>query len=414
MTIQDLKKLDIPDVPGVYFFHGPLQGGPETILYIGKATSLRSRLRSYFGDGILKARGLHIANMIAVASRVTWEASDSVLEAVLLESELIKKHVPYYNSREKDDKSFNCVVVTKEDYPRVLMVRARTVEQEKLSKSARAVFGPFPSGLSLKEAMKIIRRIFPYRDTCAPNSGKPCFNRQLGLCPGVCSGEMGAREYRRHIRHLEQFFKGKKREVVRALEREMKKAARDLEFERAAELRKRIFALDHIKDVALIKDTDRPVTDKPVSIEAYDIAHISGTSRVGSLAVIRNGHLDKDSYRRFRLSKEKNDDIEGLSEVLRRRFRHVEWAYPDIVAVDGSVAQKRAAERILLEFKLPIPVVAVVKNAHHKPERILGDRELVDKWGGDILRANAEAHRFALSYHDKLRRAGAKAPRNKR
>lgn len=415
MTVKELKNLNIPDLPGVYFFHGLLpQGRKRSILYIGKATSLKSRIRSYFGDGILKARGLHISNMVTLADEVTWQPTDSVLEAVLLESELIKKHDPPYNSREKDDKSFNCVVITKEEYPQVLLVRARTVEQEHLRKTSRSVFGPFPSGLSLKEAMKIIRRIFPYRDaSCTPNSGKPCFNRQIGLCPGTCTGEIGAKEYREHIKNLERFFRGEKRAVVRSLKREMNEAAEALEFERAAELRKRIFALDHIKDVSLIKDTDRPAGEPPVRIEAYDIAHISGTARVGSMTVVRNGHLDKDEYRRFRLSREKNDDIEGLSEVLRRRFRHAEWQLPDILVVDGGAAQQRAAERVLAELSLPIPVVAVVKNERHKPERLMGDPALVDKWSADILRANAEAHRFALSYHDTLRRSYARPRKNK-
>ncbi|MEK7552890.1 MAG: GIY-YIG nuclease family protein, partial [Patescibacteria group bacterium] len=171
------KKL--PDRPGVYFF----KRGRE-ILYIGKATSLRDRVRSYFQAEIEQTRGPRLVQMLALATSVSCKTTDSVLEALLLETELIKKHQPKYNSKAKDDKSFWFVVITADPWPRVLTVRGKDLSKQ----STRDVFGPFPNAAELKAALKIIRKIFPWRDYCEPHSGQACFNYQLGRCPGVCVG----------------------------------------------------------------------------------------------------------------------------------------------------------------------------------------------------------------------------------
>lgn len=408
MVYKSLKKLNIPTVPGVYFFIK--KGlGKEEILYIGKASSLADRVKSYFGDDILHTRGLHISNMVTMADTLKFIKTDSALEALILENKLIKKHQPRFNTKEKDDKSFNCVVVTKERFPRVLIVRGRNISTDERIKKAKYVFGPFPQGTILRDAMKIIRKIFPYRDNCLlPIDGKiskPCFNRQLGLCPGVCTGEISSRDYGRIILDIKRFFEGKKFQILKSLEKEMKMNIKTLEFEKAGVIKKRIFALTHIKDISLIKDTEKDIvsSDNIFRIEAYDVAHISGTSRVGVMVVIENNYPNKNEYRKFKLEKNIIDDIGGLREVLTRRIKHHEWMMPNLVVVDGSTAQKNIAEKIIKENNLNIPVVAVVKNDRHKPERILGEKETVDKYEKQILLSNSEAHRFAISYHKKLR-----------
>src|SRR3989344_8407708 len=121
MTSQDLQKLKLPDTPGVYFFLGKR----KRILYIGKATSLRSRVRSYFAGDILKKRSALIEQMIAEAETVEWKETDSVLEALIIETNLIRTHKPRYNTVAKDDKSFNHLVITNEEFPRVLVVRGK-------------------------------------------------------------------------------------------------------------------------------------------------------------------------------------------------------------------------------------------------------------------------------------------------
>ncbi len=410
MTSQAIKKYRLPDGPGVYFFK---RG--RTILYIGKATSLRDRVRSYFNRDISATRGPKIEAMLEAATNLSWQPTDSVLEALLLETELIKKHQPKYNSREKDDKSYWQVVITKEDFPRVLMVRGKDLKAA--SWQLKATYGPFPSGKELKEALKIIRRIFPFRDKCLPfdktqgKLGKPCFNRQLGLCPGVCTGEITKTNYAKTVRNLKLFFAGKKTVVVNNLTREMKRLAKAREFEQAAKIRNQIFALNHIRDVALIGGSpnyDRFTLKGSNRIEAYDIAHTAGREVVGVMTVVTGDEPAKNEYRKFKLKQDKNDDSGNLREILTRRLGHPEWPAPGLVVVDGGRGQLKAAEAVLAEAGQTWPVVAVVKDERHRPRQILGDRLLVKNREAEIILANAEAHRFGLNWHRvRLRRGRA-------
>lgn len=410
MRRQSLQKMKLPDASGVYRFIG----ARGKILYIGRATSLRSRVRSYFAPDIGEKRGSAISQMIEEAKMVKWEETDSVLEALILEARLIKKYQPKYNVKEKDDKSFNYIVITKEDFPRVLLMRGR--ELHTTNYQLLTTFGPFPRGALLRDAMRIIRKIFPFRDTCTPlsksdfNSGKrkSCFNAQIGLCPGVCSGVINKKEYGTIIKHLSLFLNGGKKLLIRTLEREMKTAAKRKEFERASELKRTLFALTHIQDVALMKNADS--ADKAHAdgggfrIEAYDVAHISGTSMVGVMTVVEDGDVEKNEYRKFKIKTVRGaDDTASLAEVLQRRFGHQEWRYPRLIVVDGGVAQKNRAERVLKEMGIEIPVVSVVKDERHRPRNILGNRSYTQKYEREILLANAEAHRFAISYHRKVR-----------
>lgn len=410
--VDNLKKL--PEVPGVYFFLD--ESG--SVLYIGKATVLRDRVRSYFSSDIFETRGPKIGKMLSLARDVAWRATDSVLEALILESRLIREHQPPYNTDAKDDKSYNHVVITEEEFPRVLLVRGRDLSEGKFADPIRRLYGPFPHGTQLRAAMKIVRKLFPYRDRCVPvvnsqqstknmkrGTGKPkaCFHRQIGLCPGVCTGEVSAREYGRAIRRIELFFDGKKEEIVRKLDRGMKSAVARLEFEKAGELRNTIFALGHIREVALLAAESRITNheSRGVRIEAYDVAHLGGASSVGVMTVCRGERSEKDEYRKFLLrGKHAGNDLSALGEVLSRRLKHREWPKPDIVAVDGNASQFRVAEGLFLGAGWgDVRLVGIVKNAKHQPERLIGDGTAIAEYRRAILLANAEAHRFALRYH---------------
>lgn len=400
MKRQDLQSCGLPDAPGVYFF----RDAEGNILYIGKATSLQDRVRSYFNPDLHKTRGLRLVSMVTAAHTVTHQETASVLEALLLESKLIKEHVPPYNTKEKDNKSFTCVVITKEDFPRVLAMRIRDFEKRFTKKDVLQVYGPFASLSQLREAMKIIRRMFPYRDRCEVNQGKPCFNAQLKLCPGPCHGAVTKEEYKRHIENIKKLFDGKRTELKRDLEKQMADYAKKQQFEKAAQVRNTLFAFDHIKDISLIQDEEiMSFKDSSFRIEAYDVAHISGTDRVGVMTVIEGKEKMKEEYRRFKLPEKTNDDYEGLREIMLRRFTHKEWRFPDLIVIDGGVAHKQTAERVLAHLGLPIPIVSVVKDDRHKPKDILGRAEHVDYHKKEILLANAEAHRFAIGYHKTLR-----------
>ncbi|MEK7556159.1 MAG: GIY-YIG nuclease family protein, partial [Patescibacteria group bacterium] len=361
MKYQDITKKKLPDAPGVYFFRSPR----KKILYIGKATSLRNRVKSYFTNGVHASRGLQIAKMVADADSVHVIRTDSVLEALILEAHLIKKHQPKYNTKEKDDKSFNYILITDEDFPRVLLVRGRELFAEKLAgkkvPKARYVAGPFPQGAVLWEAMKIIRKIFPFRDTCIPGSRKPCFNRQIGLCPGVCMGEVSKEAYRKTITNLALFLEGKKSALIKKLLREMKAYAKKQEFEKAHNAKKTLFALQHIQDVALLKREVNKGSSFAMRIEAYDVAHISGKYLVGVMTVVSDGEPDKSEYRKFKIKTVAGaNDTASLAEVLERRFAHPEWTYPRLIVIDGGKPQKNRAEKVLKSLGLGIPVVSVV------------------------------------------------------
>lgn len=456
MISSDIKKLKLPDIPGVYRFIGK----DRKVLYIGKATSLRDRVRSYFSNDLLHTRGKHIVDMVTLAKTVRFTPTASVLDAIILEASLIKKHQPPYNTKEKDDKSWNYVVITDEEYPRVLVIRGRNIfgQLPTTNDKLKTIFGPFPQGTNLKEALKIVRKIFPFRDTCLPaqtrdvtasddvalrdknkhsildgaqqvSAGKPlseklypvvgvspyygaCFNRQIGLCPGVCTGEISKKKYAERIREIALFFGGKKSALLRHLERLMHAHAKLLEFEEAGECKRTILALKHIKDVSLINEEVRSHSQKTSSIrrkafriEAYDVAHISGKYTVGAMTVVLDGEPTPSAYRKFKIRIDPNhsDDTLHLEEVLTRRFGHKEWSIPDLLVVDGGAAQRRRAERTLKELGVAVPIVSVVKDNRHKLRAILGNKELALSYKRAVLIANGEAHRFAIAYHRQLR-----------
>ncbi|MBI5004930.1 MAG: GIY-YIG nuclease family protein [Candidatus Lloydbacteria bacterium] len=395
------QKQILPDTPGVYRF----LDARKKILYIGKATSLRDRVRSYFSSDIMSTRGPIIAEMLEQARDVRVVQTDSVLEALILEAALIKKHQPKYNSKEKSDKSFNYVVITDEDFPRVLITRERELLRGPLGGST-SKWGPFPQGSVLREALKIVRKIFPFRDICKTEQKKPCFNAQIGLCLGVCIGAISKKEYAKIIQNLKLFFEGKKRILIKKLEREMREAAKHRAFERAHEIKKTIFALKHIQDVSLIKNTS--TLNFPYSafkIEAYDVAHFGGVASVGVMTVVEGGETQKNEYRKFNIkSFEGVNDTRALTEILSRRLAHAEWLLPRLIVVDGGTAQVNAVKRVLVSAGVAIPVVGVVKDERHRPKKIIGDRVFAIRHEADILLANAEAHRFAISFHRKRRR----------
>ncbi len=422
MIAKDFQKAKLPDNPGVYYFK---KG--KSILYVGKATSLKERVRSYFSRDLIHTRGQRLVAMVEEATSVLYKETPSVLEALILEAYEIKKHQPYYNSQEKDDKSYNYVVITDEAYPRVLVERGRNLfhdsNQRKVPYKIKTTFGPFPNGSQLREALRIVRRLFPYRDKCIPlverltikasksKTVTPCFNMQIGLCPGVCTGEITQKQYAKTIKNIELFFSGKTDAVRKNLTSEMKDYAKQKEFEKAEVLKRTLFALDHIKDVSLIKSDQLTTDNKQLAtrfrMEAYDIAHISGTSTVGVMVVFENGELAKQEYRKFKIIGVDGivtvDDTKNLRELLTRRLGHAEWPLPNLIVIDGGIAQRNVAEAVLKEQGLSVEIVSVVKDDRHKAREIVGESSTVTRYEKQILLLNSEAHRFAIAFHRQRR-----------
>ncbi|MFA6355087.1 MAG: GIY-YIG nuclease family protein [Candidatus Paceibacterota bacterium] len=416
MKKQDLKKVGLTDKPGVYFFK--MEG---KVLYIGKATSLRDRIRSYFSKDLISTRGPAILDMTIKADKVDWQETESVLEALILEANLIKKYKPKYNTKEKDNKSFNYVCITRDKLPKVLIVRGRGLNKKEYSK----IYGPFPNGQQLKEAMKIIRRIFPYFDNDSNKKNNREFYKQLGLVPDIITAsqkhqnssrftlkgsdadknfDVLVAQYKNIIKNLKLFFEGKKKSVVANLKKEMLAYAFKKEFEKAGEIKKRIFALNHINDVALVKEE---IYGSPTSIyrlEAYDVAHMGGKNMVGVMTVVEDGEVNKNEYRKFIIRTQDNsNDTGALEEILSRRLRHTEWGLPSLIVVDGSTAQVNAAKRVINRYQFDIPIVGVVKDEHHKPKAIMGEEKIIIAYKKEILLANNEAHRFAITFHKQKR-----------
>jgi len=407
MERTDLSKLDLPDCPGVYLFTKG-RGRSKEVLYIGKATSLRDRVRSYFDDDLIATRGPRVVDVITRADTVSHEPTPTVLEALVREAALIREFQPVGNVEGKDDKTFLYAYITDEEIPRVLTARGKDIDFEHKRIGAvryTAVHGPFPSGPQLREALRLIRRIFPFYDTPKPIGAKSKhqrarieFNTQIGQYPR----DMERKEYLRSVRNVSLFLSGRVKTLRATLTKEMNQAAKEERFEDAMVIRKQLFALDHVQDVSLIRE-ERMGDKKPgPRLEAYDTAHISGTNTIGVMTVIEDGAPVKRDYRTFKIRTSKNDDIKSLKEILSRRLGHPEWPLPRAFVVDGGKTHKKATEEVLREVGIGIPVVAVVKDEKHRPREVIGAlRTGISE--ADAVLANAEAHRFALSNHRKAR-----------
>lgn len=404
MRRQYISKVNIPDKPGVYIFKDS-QGRP---LYIGRATFLRDRVKSYFAPDLIETRGPRIVDMVTRAAKLTFEKTDSVLEAIILESNLIKKYQPKYNVDERDDKSSLFIVITAEEWPRVFTVRERdwnkgvASSSHEISFAVKKIFGPYPHAGLANESLKILRKIFPFKDKKSRDPRHEAFYKAIGRSPKD-EDESAHKEYLVTIRNLILFLEGKKTVVVRRLFNEMKTHAKNLEFEQANKVKRTIYALKHINDIALIKKTALKVGEVAGAgkMEAYDIAHLSGTNTVGAMVVSVGGELQQKEYRTFKMSRDTNNDLANLVELLSRRLNHSEWTYPDLIVVDGNENQKHAAEAVLSARRINIPVVAVTKDEKHKARNILGNFD--DRLRSGILALNAEAHRFTIKYHRKRR-----------
>ncbi len=410
MIRQDFDKLKFPETPGVYAW----RDAEGKILYIGKATSLRDRVRSYFSPDVIKTRGPHIVDMVFKAHTVTYQETMNALEALILEANLIKKYKPYYNTKEKDDKSFNCVAITKEDFPKVILVRQKDIDIK--NKTVRVlrhpkpmsydvIFGPYPKGSAIKEALKILRPIFPFRDLASSKKDNTVFYRQIGLSPDVTNKDAQI-EYKKTIKRLKMVFQGKFQSLLKELKKEMLSLANKQKFELANVLKQKVFALEHIQDISLIKrDLESTVIGEEFRIEAYDVAHISGASMVGVMTVVTNSSSDKSAYRKFIIKGfDKANDAGALREILTRRFGHPEWGAPNAIVVDGNLIQANVAKEVLKNLSLDIPIIAVTKDERHRPKAISGPKEIVEKNKYAILLANNEAHRYALTFHKTRRK----------
>lgn len=402
---EKLKKL--PDQPGVYLFYN----SKNEIIYVGKASSLRSRVRSYF---VGKKTFRPIEEMFHEVVNVDWRETNSALEAALLEGECIKKYRPRYNILWRDDKSWNYLYLTKEKFSRL-----RSVREHDLVIKTR-FFGPFPN-LNTKEAIKILRRLF-FVSNCDPGAKKPCFDYQIGRCLGVCTGEISVVDYNEKvIVPLKLFLRGHKKRLLTNLKKEMATASKKENFEEAGRLRNQIISLEKIQDAAMLNksfvaDVLPKTANMGIRIEGYDISNLGVTHKVGSMVVFDGDGPVKSAYRKFNIKTViGQNDVDCLGEMLARRLNHDDWPMPDIFLVDGGLPQVNRAIKILKNKKIKISVVGIAKGPKRKKNEfylavngglVLGQRPMhwlkLNKML--LIRARDEAHRFALAFNRQKRR----------
>lgn len=396
----------IPDVPGIYLFYVK-----EELVYVGKATSLKSRVNSYF---IGRRSSRPIEAMIFEVDNVKIIKTDSVIEAIILEANYIKRFQPKYNVKEKDNKSWNYLVITKEDFPKLEAIREYNLK-EGSEKRFKYVFGPFPS-IKTKELLRLLHNLF-FISRCNPSQKRPCFDYQIGHCLGVCCDKIQSKDYNaKVIKPLVYFLNGKKKTLLSSLEREMKKHAKNLDYEEAKRLRDQLLSLNRIRDISLLDKSfiGNDFEDDELlvrRIEGYDISNLGEEAKVGSMVVFNEKESIKKEYKKF-LIKEVNQqsDVDCLKEVLTRRLKHKEWQLPDIILVDGGKPQVGIAETVLISFNLNIPIVGIAKGEERKKNEFIFNikDEKIKQWINNnenlLIRVRDEAHRFAVSYQRKVLR----------
>jgi len=443
-----IKKL--PNTPGIYLFYNT----KKELVYVGKATSLRNRVRSYF-VGVKTSRP--IEQMIHEVTNIKVIETDSVLEAIILEGKYIKKFRPKYNVDWKDDKSWNYIVITKDLYPRVETIREHELKKVDIGKND--IFGPYPN-LKVKEMMRLLQKLF-YISTCFPplskgrlggvakklkknfhptsilpsgrGGGKPCFYHQLGQCLGVCTGEISSTDYKKKvINPLKQFLKGNKRRLVINLERKMKLESKNKNFEEAGRLRDQIKNLKKIQDIALlnksfieslpstrlgdeilkqVQDDSGVLGVRNLRIEGYDISNLGISDKVGSMVVFKDSEPSKKDYRKFNIKTVSGQsDVDCLAEVLERRLKHLEWDYPDIFLIDGGLPQVNRVKKILKTGLITIPVVGIAKGPKRQKNEFIFDQKdgnmvkFVRENQNLLINVRDEAHRFAIKFNREKRK----------
>lgn len=413
MTSSDLKQLELPDNPGVYFF----RDSAGVILYIGRATSLRDRTRSYFARDLASTRGPHMVHMVRSAATVTWEATPTVMDAILLESALIHANKPYYNTKEKDDKSGTYIIITKEAFPRIFTERWRTYTMHADQYVGAELYGPFTSAAAAQDILRFIRKSLPFLDKKSNQKHHTRFYQQLGLVPQTGGGEeqvsasssqtfaaastnTASTLYKKRIALIKKILGGKRSDAIAEMTTWMQSAAAKHDYELAAKYRDAIRALGRVSDMKFIRASIAENFGSQLRIEAYDTSHFGGKSHMGVMTVLENGEPAKSEYRSFIIrSAGAADDIAATAELLARRLRHPEWPMPNYIVIDGGQTHLHILTDVIRSHGAStdnIQIVSIVKDEHHKPRELLSEQPVPPEIEKLCILANSEAHRFAI------------------
>lgn len=412
---------ELPAEPGVYF-HKNRAG---EVIYVGKAAILKNRVRQYFQSP--ERKDAKTRALVAEIDYTDWIVVDTEMDALFLESEMIKRYMPKWNILLRDDKTVSYVRIDmKSEVPYVSMTRNPDDDRAEY-------LGPYYGKVAIQRALRILRKIFPYYDK--PYTGRKTLNTDLGLTPGIEIGRMTPKEYKANLRQMISYLKGNRKKLIREIEKQMYDAAAKGDYEKAAALRNQFFGLKGINTKIVFSDkefldisSDQALHDlqdilglkkTPGRIEGFDISHQSGTNVTGSMVCFINGAADRTKYRRFKLRKQQNNDPASMLEVITRRLHHLnDWGVPDLIVLDGSVGQLDAVRKIVAEAG--IAIIGRDKSGDHARNahvRIViprgdDDYEMVELSKDShiaklIARIDDESHRFAVQYHVLLKRKNA-------
>jgi excinuclease ABC subunit C len=416
----------LPQLPGAYIY----KDEAGKVIYVGKAKNLRSRVGSYFFTELDSFSKTY--QLVQRINDINYIIVDNEFDALILEASLIKKYQPKYNIVLKDDKSFLYIVIKKDVYPTIVVSRKTNLNPRDLN------FGPFTSSTATKQVVRILRKIFPYKDCSLSKFNKyqklevPCLYGHINLCSAPCvnSGEAFDKLYRNNISRIKRLLSGGASKLITDIERKMRSFAKVKDYEQAAKYRDLLQKFNYVranyKEAAEYLDNPYLIDDRskkalstlqsiiptlneaPKRIECYDISNISGKESVGSMVVATDGKIDKGEYRRFKIRfKDTPDDVDMIYDVISRRFNR-DWEHPDLLVVDGGKPQVSAAERAIEDMKVKCLVIGLAK----KFETIVVKegstfKEIVVEKSNPGLRLlivlRDEAHRFAQSYHHLLR-----------
>lgn len=410
--------MGFPDKPGVYIF----KGSAGRALYVGKAKSLKKRLNSYFSKTIDHPK---LRLLLSKYKTIDYTITKTELEALLLEARLIKKYQPHFNITLKDDKQYPYLKLTmNEEWPRLLVVR-------KLEQDGGVYFGPF-EGRAVREALRQIKRIFPIR-WCKKfrRRQQPCLHYYLKHCLSPCTGKVSHADYLRLCRAAAVFLSGDLEKTIKHLEAEMAKAAREKKFEEAAKYRDKIRNLKRLlqkqeagllfkrHEVKWAQEALEKIKEAlglgkiPERIEAFDVSNISGSNMVASMVVFEKGLPKKSDYRKFKIRGlgDRQNDVAAIREAVLRRYTKTlkdTLPFPDLILIDGGIAQVRFAESALIEAgRADIPVIGLAKR---EEEIFFPDKNVPLKIRKDspalqlLQQLRDEAHRFAVGYHRTTRK----------
>lgn len=438
-SVLESKLKELPKTPGVYFH----KNSKDEIIYVGKAAVLRNRVRQYFQKS--RARDPKTEALVEEIVDLEWIEVETEIDALFLEAEMIRRYQPPYNILLRDDKSLQYVRIDiNSQHPTVTMTR-RPLDD------GAEYFGPYIQGYAVKKALRLLRRIFPFATREKEATMGSRLYEQIGLDPGITSGKTSLEEYRKNLRILMSYLRGNRVKIVRAIEKEMKVAASEQDFEKAAALRNKLYELNSLKKQIIFSDREFMDLSKdrglqglqellgleapPRRIEGFDISHMSGTDNVASMVVFVSGMPLKSDYRKFKMRIKGNDDFAHMHEVISRRLspKNVkQWGKPNLFLIDGGKGQLQAAIRARNELGHDTPMIGLAKREeeiviHKQTSNVSFNIEIAKKLQFDsrvtenedfilielgkntdvvklLQRVRDESHRFAVTYHSTLKR----------